>query len=423
MDSSSAYNTYMVKKKIDDLKGKKGWGTELISLYIPPDRNLSEVTSYLKSELSQASNIKDKITNKNVRACLRTIIQRIKTISKSPENGLAIFCGAIPKMNLRGTEKIELTLLVPPYPLKTFMYRCGDTFDLSPLEKMLAVEGSYGFLLIDHKEAVVAILRGMNLQVIKKYTSGAPGKHSAGGQSQRRFERLREKIIKEYYVRVASHATNIFRGIKDLAGIIIGGPGYAKEEFLEEGGLPQDIREKIIGVVDTGYSGETGLRELVERSEGILKDLDYIKEKKLVKEFMRKVVEEPGSVTYGEREVISCLKQRAVDTLILSEGLDKVRFTVKCFECGEPFNETVEKRDVVKFKENILERKCPNCGASNLQAIEEKYLLDELVEMGEKYGVNIRIISTNTEEGQEFLSAFGGFAATLKFPCQTQEET
>ena len=41
MTEQSAHKKYEFKKKLEGLKSKKGHGTELISLYIPSDKQIS----------------------------------------------------------------------------------------------------------------------------------------------------------------------------------------------------------------------------------------------------------------------------------------------------------------------------------------------------------------------------------------------
>ena len=49
---------FRLKKILENLASKEGRGTELISLYIPPGRQISEIVSMLKNEWGTASNIK-----------------------------------------------------------------------------------------------------------------------------------------------------------------------------------------------------------------------------------------------------------------------------------------------------------------------------------------------------------------------------
>jgi len=82
------------------LASKEGRGTELISLYVPPDRQIHEVTTNLREEHGTASNIKSRTTRKNVQEAIERVQQRLKLFKQPPPNGLVIFCGAIPRMDL-----------------------------------------------------------------------------------------------------------------------------------------------------------------------------------------------------------------------------------------------------------------------------------------------------------------------------------
>ena len=84
---------YDLKRKIEELKACRGKHTELISLYTPPNKQIFDVTSYLKNEYSQSQNIKSKTTRKNVMAAIDSIMSRLKYFKQSPENGVVFFVG------------------------------------------------------------------------------------------------------------------------------------------------------------------------------------------------------------------------------------------------------------------------------------------------------------------------------------------
>src|SRR5439155_2791411 len=84
---------YEFKRKLEELRNVKGSATQLISLYIPPGRQIHEVMSQLRSEYSQASNIKSKSTMKNVTGALESAIQTLKNFKDPVENGIIIFVG------------------------------------------------------------------------------------------------------------------------------------------------------------------------------------------------------------------------------------------------------------------------------------------------------------------------------------------
>ena len=74
------------------LKSKEGRGTQLISLYIPPGRRISDVMSMLRQEYGTAANIKSDTTRKNVQDAIVRVMQRLKLFRETPPNGLVIFC-------------------------------------------------------------------------------------------------------------------------------------------------------------------------------------------------------------------------------------------------------------------------------------------------------------------------------------------
>ncbi|MCX9089216.1 MAG: peptide chain release factor 1, partial [Candidatus Methanoperedens sp.] len=94
MVESDAHKKYEFKRTLEALRGKRGRGTELISLYIPHDKQVSDITSQLREEFGQASNIKSRVTRQNVQGAIESLLSRLKLIPKAPENGVVIFCGA-----------------------------------------------------------------------------------------------------------------------------------------------------------------------------------------------------------------------------------------------------------------------------------------------------------------------------------------
>ncbi len=400
---------HKLKKEIEVLEAKKGKGTELVSLYIPPDKNLSDVMSQMREEYSQAMNIKSARTRKNVQSALEVIMQRLKLVDKVPENGLVLLVGTIP----RGIkDKIEVYMLSPPEKVTTYSYRCDSQFILEPIKDMLVEKGAYGLLVIDRGEATIGILKGKNIEVVKRIGSNVPGKHGRGGQSQRRFERLIEIAAHEYFKRVGEHANEIFMNTPDLWGVIVGGPGPTKNFFLDEGYLSGAVLGKVVGIVDTSYTDEFGIRELVDGSSELLKDMDISKEKKLVQRFLEEVVKPHGLAAYGLEEVKQYLKMGAVNTVLVSEALESFRAKVSCSSCEYTEERTV--RDVKQLEVELESTKCPNCSESALGVDEYKSTLDELAEMVGKTGAIVEVISTETEEGEQ-LKAFGGVAAILRF--------
>ncbi len=158
----------------------KGRHTELVTVYIPAGFNLSTVTRQLEYEKSMATNIKSKATRTAVTDSLERIIRELKNYKQTPKNGLAIFCGNISEKE--GVQDIQLWFYQPPKPLNNRLYHCDQTFIVEPLKEILETKDVYGLVVMDRREATIGLLEGKNISVLRKLTSGVPGKIRAGGQ-------------------------------------------------------------------------------------------------------------------------------------------------------------------------------------------------------------------------------------------------
>jgi peptide chain release factor subunit 1 len=402
---------YDLKRQIEELKACRGRHTELISLYIPPSKQIFDVTSYLKNEYSQSQNIKSKTTMKNVLSAIESIMSRLKQFKQPPEKGVIFFVGH----KSVGSDKTDMVayIIEPPLPVTTFLYRCDSTFYIEPLENMLTEKEIYGLLLIDRRECTVGILKGNRIEMLRYMTSQVPGKHGRGGQSQRRFERLTEIAAHEWFVKCGEKASEIFLGEKGLIGILVGGPGPTKQTFVNENHLHYEIQQKIIETFDTGYTDEYGLKELVSTATETLSGLKISKEKKLMKVFLKEVTKTVGSLAiYGELQVRKALDMGVVDILLLSENIRRYRIKLKCPSCNYIEMRTISEKDLDDFKSPY----CNKCSASNIMIIVEKVdLIDEMSDLAEKTSCKVEIISLGSEEGDSLYSAFNGIAGILRY--------
>ncbi len=485
---------------IQELEGIRGRHTELITVYVPAGYSLNAIAKQLEQEKSTANNIKSKSTRKNVLDALERLTRHLKLITKTPENGIALFSGNI--SDTEGQVQIEVYSIEPPKPLKARLYRCDQEFVLDPLKEMLEVDEVYGLVVVEINEATIGLLEGKRIETLQKMTSGVPGKTEKGGQclspdtlvetknetkrivdviigeelkaydkntkkivftkctnkwktkkekqlqivfkdcwriiasedhvffkeeenrlkevtanelgvkeelftyydtglsaleikdiieiseekelidietesgnffankilvhnSAARYGRIREGMKKEFYRRIADAVKNNFWDMKKLKGILVGGPGPTKEDFLKEGQLVTALKEKIIAVKDIGYADEHGLDLLVEASQDVLAQQEIIKEKQTLEKFFIMLAKNPEKIAYGLEDVKKALEAGAVEKLIMSKKLDK-------------------------------------------------HYKNEYKKAAEDISAEIEIVSEETEEGQQF-SNLGGIGAILRF--------
>ncbi len=359
----SKYTKFELEDLLKELESHKGKHTELITVYISAGYDPNTVQKQLEGEKSTAKNIKSATTRKNVTEALEKIIRYLKPLKKVPDNGLALFCGNISPVE--GQQDLQLWDVEPPLALKTRLYRCDKDFVLEPLKEMLEVEEVFGLLVMDRKEAAIGMLEGKRIVLLQKMTSGIPGKVKAGGQSAARFSRVTEGLTKEFYKRIAEEMKKIFFEMPKLKGILVGGPVPTKDEFIDGEYLTRKLLDKVIGRVDIGDSDESGLKELVARAGDILANQEIMYEKNVLAKFFETLGERRELATLKEKDTEKALEMGAVATLFLSRDADK----------------TISKK---------------------------------LKEMAENTGAKVEIISTETEEGQQF-NNLSGIGAILRF--------
>ena len=157
----------------------------------------------------------------------------------------------------------------------------------------------------------------------------------------------------------------IFYDLPRLKGIIIGGPVPTKDEFLDGNYLVAKLKEKVLGRVDIGDADESGLKELVAKSQDLLAQQEIVYEKKLLEKFFDNLGKNPDKVAYKIKDVKKAVEYGAVETLILSKKLPKAE-------------------------------------------------IQELTKIAEGISSKIEIVSIDTEEGQQFWN-LGGIGALLRF--------
>ncbi len=358
---------FHLKKFIKELENFRGRHTELVSVYIPQDYDLNKIINHLAQEQGTASNIKSASTRKNVTDALERMIQHLKLFKRTPPNGLVVFSGNVAERE--GQQDFKVWSIEPPVPLKTRIYRCDKEFVLDILRDMLDVKEVYGLVVMDRRDANIALLKGKTIIPLVKTHSEVPGKFKAGGQSALRFARQIEGAAKDHYKKVAEYMKETFLKMEGLKGIIVGGPGPTKYDLVEGDFITNEVKKKIIAIKDLSYTGEFGLEELLEKSQDVLAQEDVTEEKKIVSKFLETLATKQNMVSYGELDVMNKLKMGVVDTLLLSEDLS-----------------------------------------------DEK--IEEFEAAAKAFGTNVRIISTQTREGVQ-LRDLGKAAAILRYEVHT----
>ena len=239
---------------------------------------------------------------------------------------------------------------------------------LGALEEMVAEKDVYGLLVLDRSEATIGLLKGKRIVVLLNKQSLVPSKHDAGGQSQRRFERGTEVLALQWLKQVGELASKAFLVEKNLRGIIVGGPGYTKRDFVKDEHLHYELRSLVLpNTIDLEYTDEYGLKQLVHYARDALLGLSVAHEEQLMERLLEEIRRPSGGLAiYGEQETERALERGAIDILLLSEKL--------------PFHK-----------------------------------LKSFGGRAEALGTTVEMVSVDTDVGRSLLSTFGGAAGFLRY--------
>ncbi|QSG12240.1 Peptide chain release factor eRF1 [Halapricum desulfuricans] len=400
---------YEFQKVIEELQDYRGSGTQLVTIYVPEDKQISDVVAHVTQEHSEASNIKSKETRTNVQDALKSIKDRLRYFDTyPPENGVVLFSGAVDAGGGQ-TDMITRVLESPPDPIESFRYHCDAEFLTEPLEDMLADKGLFGLVVLDRREANVGWLKGKRVEPVKSASSLVPGKQRKGGQSAQRFARLRLEAIDNFYQEVAEMANDLFVPERhDLDGVLVGGPSPTKDEFLDGDYLHHELQDMVLGKFDVSYTDESGLYDLVDAAEEVLAEHEILQDKEVMETFFKEL-HDGEKATYGFDQTRQNLNMGAVEQLLISEDLRK---DVLTYECSNGHTDY----ELIDTTADTDPHTCSTCGEDvPAEEAEREDAIEHLMELAEQRGTETVFVSTDFEKGEQLLTAFGGIAGILRY--------
>ncbi len=148
--------------------------------------------------------------------------------SRPGETGLCLFSG--PESALA---------VLPPFRVERDQEHAG--FAPGPLLEMLERDRTVLVILIRLGHYSVGVLKGDSVVASKSGTRYVKSRHRAGGSSQRRFERSRERLVREFYDHVCNAAGDLIDrtgSAGDIEFVMYGGEKGTVRGFRDRCDLP-----------------------------------------------------------------------------------------------------------------------------------------------------------------------------------------
>ncbi|GJN92592.1 hypothetical protein Rhopal_005627-T1 [Rhodotorula paludigena] len=426
---------WKMKKLVQSLQAARGAGTSMISLIAPPRSQISQLQSMLTQEYGTASNIKSRVNRLSVLAAITSTQQRLKLYTKTPPNGLIIYCGTI--LTDEGKEKKVNIDFEPFKPINTSLYLCDNKFHTEALAELLESDAKFGFIVMDGNGALFGTLAGNTREVIHKFSVDLPKKHGRGGQSALRFARLRMEKRHNYVRKVAELAVQHF--ITDdkvnVQGLVLAGSADFKTELNQSDMFDGRLVAKVIKIVDVSYGGENGFNQAIELAAESLSNVKFVQEKKLIQKYFDEISLDTGKYCFGVDDTLRGLEMGAVETLIVWENLDVTRHILRDSQGAEHIVYThapppaannnkaeqaasgiaaLSERDREKFIDKTT-------GLEMEQAGEPQNLLEWFSEKYKDFGAELEFVTNKSQEGSQFVKGFGGIGGLLRYKVDFAE--
>jgi peptide chain release factor subunit 1 len=407
--STNSVKLHKLRKQIAYLSEKESKTKDFLSLYVPAQSNVEQISATIKKE-TECEVCKSEREKERFQAAVKSLVQHLKQHKEIPENGLAFFAGNHIDDD---PERVVLTVreLIPPEPITAYLFAVDDHFRLEPLRKMLRDQKIVGILALDAKQASFGILKGEQIELIDSISSGVAGKTRKGGQSQRRYERERNMELTYFFHRVAEHATEAF--LKNQVNVLIaGGPGQTKNDFLKGEYLHYELHNMLLNIVDTQSACKEALKEILDKSSELLNNMCGPDERKIIQRLSSELAKPNGGLaTYGLEAVLEALDKGEVQVALVTDDTDIAETIAVCKNCGH-IMKRISKAEPQVMNE-IAKTPCEKCGSITYE-IHQEDIVDVLENMASKTNAAVEVISTDSKEKNQ-LNALSGVAALLRY--------
>jgi len=232
-----------------------------------------------------------------------------------------------------------------------------------------------------------------------------------------RFARLRLEKRHNYVRKVGEIAVQMFitNDRPNITGLFVAGSAEFKQTLTTDSDLfdPRLAAIVIPPLLDVSYGGEHGFNQAIELASESLKNVKFIKEKKLITKFLDEVAQDSGKFCFGIKDTIQGLEMGAVEVLICWEELEIKRIKLN--------NPHTQKEEVLfltplELKNDKLYRDAET--GVELDVVESEVFVEWIVNNYKTFGTKLEFITDRSQEGNQFCKGFGGIGGLMRYKVE-----
>lgn len=130
----------------------------------------------------------------------------------------------------------DVIIIIPPKPIKRFIYNCGKKFIDEPIKELYNKSKElYGLMEIYGEDMYIKTFNEfMDIKLLDTKTAKIQKRQDRGGQSQNRIARLRLETIHNYLKLSSEKANKLYtrNNIPIIKSLLIVGPGMKKDQII-----------------------------------------------------------------------------------------------------------------------------------------------------------------------------------------------
>jgi len=197
---------------------------------------------------------------------------------------------------------------------------------------MLRNQKIVGLVALDSKEASFGIANGERLELSKISLRVFRGSREREAQAKEDTKRTRHGSH-IFFHRVAEHAAKAFLEDHQVMALIVGGPGTTKHDFLNGDYLHYELKNAVLGTVDTQSAGKEGLKEVLCKSAETIKNMCAPEEKIIVQRLLAEMTKQDTLAIYGLDPVLNALEKGEVEVALVTDNTDTIEVVALCKKC------------------------------------------------------------------------------------------
>jgi len=202
----------------------------------------------------------------------------------------------------------------------------------------------------------------------------------------------------------------------NVEGIVLAGCAAFKNKLYDSDLFDGRLKDVVLKIVDTAYGGENGFNQAIQLSKDTLSNVQFVREKKLLTDYMQEIATDTNKYCFGIRDTMRALEMGSVKTLIVWEELQLLRVEVT--------NPSTNEKDVLFLSPMEFEKgewKKDKSSGVQLDMTEKMEFLEWLAENYKSFGTELEFVTDRSQEGAQFVRGFGGIGGFLRWAINWTE--